>query len=183
MQTADRETASGGSQRVIGLAGWSGSGKTTLVTRLIPVLVGRGYSVSTLKHAHHHFDVDRPGKDSHRHREAGARQVLVSSARRWALMTELREEPEPDSQALLAMLDPVDLVIIEGFKKEPHHKLEVFRPSVGKPALWPEDPHVVAVATDEPLQGCDRQILPLNDVEAVADFLVRHCGLALPEPV
>ncbi len=172
-----------GRQRVIGLAGWSGSGKTTLVTQIIPALIRRGISVSTLKHAHHAFDVDRPGKDSHRHREAGAQQVLVSSAKRWALMTENRDGPEPDSTALLAKLDPVDLVIIEGFKHERHEKIEVYRPSVGKPAIWPDDPAIVAVATDEPLTGCGLPILPLNDVEAVADFVVRHYCLTVAEAV
>lgn len=183
MQRANTQGPDSGPQRVIGLAGWSGSGKTTLVTQLIPVLAARGISVSTLKHAHHAFDVDRPGKDSHRHREAGAQQVLVSSAKRWALMTENREVPEPDSTALLAKLDPVDLVIIEGFKREQHQKIEVHRPSVGKPALWPDDPGIVAVASDEPLTGCPLPLLPLNDVEAVADFVVSHCGLSLPEAV
>ncbi|MEO1190349.1 MAG: molybdopterin-guanine dinucleotide biosynthesis protein B [Pseudomonadota bacterium] len=164
-------------QKVIGLAGWSGSGKTTLVTQLLPVLVGRGYSVSTLKHAHHSFDVDKPGKDSHRHREAGAFQVLISSQSRWALMQENRGLPEPDSATLLAKLDPVDLVLIEGFKREPHEKIEVFRPSVGKPPLWPGDSNIVAVASDEALPDCPRPLLPLDDMEAIADFIAQHCGL------
>lgn len=183
MQKAKQQSPDNGRQRVIGLAGWSGSGKTTLVTQLIPVLVARGIRVSTLKHAHHAFDVDRPGKDSHRHREAGAQQVLVSSAKRWALMTENRDQPEPDSAALLAKLDPVDLVIIEGFKREHHEKIEVHRPSVGKPALWTEDPGIIAVASDEVLTDCPLPILPLNDVEAVADFVVSHCDLSLSEAV
>ncbi len=183
MQNTKQQAPEGGRQCVIGLAGWSGSGKTTLVTQLIPALVARGLSVSSLKHAHHAFDVDRPGKDSYRHREAGAQQVLVSSAKRWALMTENRDAPEPESAALLAKLDPVDLVIIEGFKREPHEKIEVHRPSVGKPALWPDDPGIVAVASDEALSDCPLPLLPLNDVEAVADFVVSHCGLSLPETV
>ncbi len=183
MQNASTEASATGRQRVIGLAGWSGSGKTTLVTRLIPVLVARGIAVSTLKHAHHRFDVDRPGKDSYRHREAGAQQVLVSSAHRWALMSENRDAEEPNSAQLLAKLDPVDLVIIEGFKRERHEKIEVHRPSVGKPALWPDDPAIVAVASDEAIEGCPLPILPLNDVEAVADFVVSHCGLSVPEAV
>ncbi len=183
METASKTAPPAGGQRVIGLAGWSGSGKTTLATRLIPVLVGRGISVSTLKHAHHSFDVDQPGKDSYRHREAGATQVLISSEKRWALITENRAAAEPDSAALLAKLDPVDLVIIEGFKKEGHEKIEVFRPSLGKAALWPDDPAVIAVASDEPLEGCDRALLPLNDIEAIADFVVAHCGLTAAEPV
>ncbi|MBC6404998.1 MAG: molybdopterin-guanine dinucleotide biosynthesis protein B [Rhodospirillales bacterium] len=173
--------AGAGRQRVLGLAGWSGSGKTTLVTAMIPLLAARGHSVSTLKHAHHRFDIDRPGKDSFRHREAGAQQVLVSSAARWALITEHRGAPEPDSATLLAKMEPVDLVIVEGFKREAHDKLEVFRPSLGKPALWPEDPHVVAVASDTALPDCPRPVLPLNDAGAVANFVIRHCGLASGE--
>ncbi|MBC6416527.1 MAG: molybdopterin-guanine dinucleotide biosynthesis protein B [Rhodospirillales bacterium] len=165
-------------QRVLGLAGWSGSGKTTLVTAMIPLLVARGHSVSTLKHAHHRFDIDRPGKDSFRHREAGAQQVLVSSAARWALITEHRGAPEPDSAKLLAKMEPVDLVIVEGFKREAHDKLEILRPSLGKPALWPEDPHVVAVVSDAALPDCPRPVLPLNDAGTVVDFVIRHCGLA-----
>ncbi len=125
--------------RVIGLAGWSGAGKTTLLTRLIPEIGRRGLSVSTLKHAHHAFDLDTPGKDSYAHREAGAREVLISSERRWALMHELRDESEASLYALLGKLSPVDLVIIEGFKREPHAKIEVFRDANGKPALHPQD--------------------------------------------
>src|ERR1700742_4595637 len=125
------------SMRVIGLAGWSGSGKTTLITKVIPVLIGRSLKVATIKHAHHDFDIDRPGKDSWLHREAGASEVLVASGRRWALVHELREEPEPGLADLLAKLSPVDLVIIEGFKRHMHPKLEVFREAVGKPPLHP----------------------------------------------
>lgn len=134
--------------RVIGLAGWSGAGKTTVVTRLIPELGRRGVSVSTLKHAHHAFDLDTPGKDSHAHREAGAREVLISSERRWALMRELRDEPEAELPDLLARLSPVDLVIVEGFKRDAHPKIEVHRAANGKPLLHPDDPHIVAIATD-----------------------------------
>ncbi|GAB5469710.1 MAG: molybdopterin-guanine dinucleotide biosynthesis protein B [Rhodospirillales bacterium] len=168
-------------QAVIGLAGWSGSGKTTLVTQLLPLLVGRGLRVSTLKHAHHSFDVDRPGKDSHRHREAGAAQVLISSEARWALMQENRGAPEPDSRTLLAKLDPVDLVIVEGFKRDAHEKIEVYRPSLGKPPLWPGDPTIVAVACDADLPDCPRPQLALNRVDLIADFLITHCRLTLPE--
>jgi len=170
-------------QPVIGIAGWSGSGKTTLVTRLLPFLVERGLSVSTLKHAHHSFDVDRPGKDSYRHREAGARQVLVASDQRWALMHELRGGPEPSLATLLAKLDPVDLVLVEGFKHEGHEKLEVYRPSLGKKPLWPQDPAVIAVASDAALPDCPLSVLPLDDIAAIADFLVAHCGLSRTEPV
>ncbi len=177
MVSAMRETAPQ-TQRVLGLAGWSGSGKTTLIERLIPALTARGLTVSTLKHAHHEFDLDRPGKDSFRHRAAGASEVLVSSAHRWALQHELRGAPEPTSQELLARLAPVDLVLIEGFKRERHEKLEVFRPDLGKPPLWPEDPHIIAVAAPAPLPGCPLPQLALDDAEAIASFIIRHCGLA-----
>src|SRR6185312_11375214 len=134
--------------RVIGFAGWSGAGKTTLLRRLIPVLVGHGLRVSTLKHAHHQFDVDKPGKDSWEHRQAGATEVLVGSAHRWALMHELRGAPEPELDALLGRLSPVDLVLVEGFKRGPLPKIEVHRTANGKPLLHPDDPAIVAVATD-----------------------------------
>jgi molybdopterin-guanine dinucleotide biosynthesis adapter protein len=159
--------------RVFGLAGWSGSGKTTLLTALIPELITRGLTVSTVKHAHHAFDIDQPGKDSWRHREAGAREVLVASARRWALMHELRDAAEPPLDQLLAHLSSVDLVIIEGFKHDPHPKIEVHRPSLGKMPLYPEDPAIVAVASDEPL-AVPLPLLPLNDAGAVADFMIDH---------
>src|SRR5450755_461014 len=133
--------------RIIGLAGWSGSGKTTLITKLIPCLLARGLAVSTIKHAHHGFDLDKPGKDSHRHREAGAHEVLIASSRRWALMHEMTG-PEPGLPDLLTRLEPVDLVLVEGFKSHPYPKLEVFRPVLGKPALWDREPEVVAVASD-----------------------------------
>lgn len=163
---------------VFGLAGWSGSGKTTLMVRLIPALVRRGLRVSTLKHAHHNFDIDKPGKDSYEHRQAGATEVLVSSGRRWALMHELRDTPEPSVGDLLPHMTQVDLLLIEGFKREAHDKLEVHRPAVGKPLLCPEDPQIVAVASDAPLPGVELPQLDLNDVEAIADFIVGHCGLA-----
>src|SRR5216684_3398913 len=130
--------------RIFGLAGWSGSGKTTLMTTLIPEFVSRGVTVSTVKHAHHSFDIDQPGKDSWRHRQAGAREVMVSSARRWALMHELRGDAEPSLDALVTRLSPVDVVIVEGFKRHPHPKLEVHRPSLGKPLLSLADPAAVA---------------------------------------
>ena len=161
--------------RIFGLAGWSGSGKTTLLTGLIPELVARGLSVSTIKHAHHAFDVDRPGKDSWRHREAGASEVMVASARRWALMHELRDAPEPSLDDLVAQMSPVDLVLIEGFKRHPHPKLEVHRPSLGKPLIYPEDPDVVAIAADAPL-AAPIPLLPLGDPAAVADFILDHFG-------
>src|SRR6516165_7619959 len=155
--------------RFFGLAGWSGSGKTTLMTALIPELVSRGVSVSTLKHAHHAFDVDRPGKDSWRHRQAGAQEVMVSSQNRWALMHELRGAPEPSFEELVRRMSPVDLLLVEGFKRHPHPKIEVYRSSLGKPLLHPEDPLVVAIASDETLPG-----VPLSDASAVATFILGH---------
>jgi molybdopterin-guanine dinucleotide biosynthesis protein B len=163
--------------KVFGLAGWSGSGKTTLLVRLIPALVARGLSVSTIKHAHHAFDVDRPGKDSHSHRLAGAREVMVSSANRFALMHELRGAPEPTVEELVARMSPVDLLLIVGFKHPAHDKLEVHRPALGKPLLAPDDPRVVAVASDVPLGGLPVPRLPLDDIEAIAGFVVDRCGL------
>jgi molybdopterin-guanine dinucleotide biosynthesis protein B len=159
--------------KLIGLAGWSGAGKTTLLTRLIPCLAARGIGVSTLKHAHHRFDVDTPGKDSWLHREAGARQVLVSSEHRWALMTENRGTPEPGLRVLLGRLSPVDLVIVEGFKRDDHPKIEVHRAANGKPWIHPEDPHVAAVASDTRPPGTDLPWSPLDDVEAIADLVQR----------
>ncbi len=158
--------------RVIGLAGWSGAGKTTLLTRLIPEFAGRGVTVSTIKHAHHAFDLDTPGKDSWAHRQAGASEVLISSARRWALLHELRDEPEATLADLLRRLSPVDLVIVEGFKRDPHAKLEVYRAANGKPPLHPEDPSIVAVASDIAFPQAGRLVLGLDDVPAIADLLL-----------
>jgi molybdopterin-guanine dinucleotide biosynthesis protein B len=161
--------------RIIGLAGWSGAGKTTLLVNLIPALATRGVSVSTLKHAHHRFDVDKPGKDSFEHRAAGARQVLVASENRWALMTELRGAPEPSLRALVAQLAPVDLVIVEGFKRDPHPKIEVHRAGNDKPWLHPELPGVVATASDAPPpHGLPHAAL--DDVEAVAALALRFAA-------
>lgn len=160
---------------VIGIAGWSGAGKTTLLTRVIPCLVARGLRVSTIKHAHHAFDVDQPGKDSHTHRTAGATEVLVSSATRFALMHELRGKREWTLDALLEKLSPVDLVLIEGFKTQAHPKLEVFRAAVGKPPLHPEDENIVAIASDGPVPA-SVPVVSLNDVEAVADILVEKAA-------
>lgn len=164
--------------KILGLAGWSGSGKTTLVTGLIPRFIGRGFTVSTIKHAHHSFDVDKPGKDSYVHREAGATEVLVSSARRWALMHENRGRSEPSLEELIGYMTPVDLLLVEGFKAHPHDKLEVYRPANGQPLLTVDDPYIVAVATDEPAAlKVAVPVLDLNDVDAIADFVVGHCGL------
>lgn len=158
--------------RIIGLAGWSGSGKTTLLTKIIPCLKARGKSVSTLKHAHHSFDVDRPGKDSFEHRSAGAKEVLVVSGQRWALMHELRGQPEPDLPTLLRKLSDVDLVLIEGFKRERFPKLEVHRVANGKPLLQPEDDWIVAIAADTKLADAAVPVIDLNDIETVADVLL-----------
>ncbi len=159
------------SMRVIGLAGWSGSGKTTLITKVIPVLVGRGLKVATIKHAHHEFDIDRPGKDSWLHREAGASEVIVASGRRWALVHELRNEPELSFEELLAKLSPADLVIIEGFKRHAQPKLEIYRAAIGKPPMYPQDDCVVAVASDEPLPQAPLPVLMLDDIEGIANVL------------
>ena len=158
--------------RIIGLAGWSGSGKTTLLTKVIPRLTGRGKRVSTLKHAHHAFDVDRPGKDSFEHRSAGATEVLVVSGNRWALMHELRGAPEPELPVLLAKLSDVDLVLVEGFKREPFPKLEIYRAENGKPLLHPDDPWIVAIASDTPLPAAGIPVVDLNDIDAIADLLL-----------
>jgi len=158
--------------RLVGLAGWSGSGKTTLLARLAPELIGRGLRVSTLKRAHHEFDIDRPGKDSHRHRMAGATGVLVASAKRWALMHELRGAPEPEMEELPAKLAPVDVVLVEGFKRHPHPKLEMFRRAAGRPLLASGDPHIVAVAADGPVPETALPVLDLDDAGAGADFVL-----------
>ncbi len=155
----------------LGVVGWSGSGKTTLLTAVLPLLRARGLRVSTVKHAHHDFDLDRPGKDSFRHREAGAHEVLVASSARWALLHEIAG-PEPSLPDLLARLAPVDLVLVEGFKAHPYPKLEVYRPSLGKPALWPRDPAVLAVATDEAAPECGLPQLPLGVPVVVAEWVI-----------
>ena len=157
--------------KVFGFAGWSGSGKTTLIEQVIPCIAGRGLKVSVIKHTHHAFDVDKPGKDSWRHREAGASEILLISDQRWVLMHELRGDPEPDLAAQLAIMSPCDLVLVEGFKNDPVPPLEVYRPANGKPPLWPENPDVVAVATDEAIKT-HLPVLDLNDIGAIADFVV-----------
>jgi len=157
--------------RVIGLAGWSGSGKTTLISKVIPVLAGRGLKIATVKHAHHDFDVDQPGKDSWLHRVAGATEVMVASSRRWALIHELRGAPEPPLEDVLAKLSPADLIIVEGFKRHAHPKLEVYRAAVGKPLLHPNDDCIVAIASDEPLPQAPLPVLLLDDIEGIANAL------------
>lgn len=163
--------------KIFGLAGYSGSGKTTLMVRLLPVLVGRGLAVSTIKHAHHRFDVDQPGKDSYEHRQAGATEVMVSSATRWALMHEHRAAPEAALDDLLQRMSPVDLVLVEGFKRETHDKIEVVRGPDARPTLLHDDPHIVALASDRSWPDALCPVLPLNDAEAIAAFIVDHCGL------
>jgi len=165
--------------KVIGLAVWSGAGKTTLLTRLIPLLREQGLAVSVIKHAHHHFDVDVPGKDSWRHRQAGAEEVLVSSANRWALMHELRGAREPHLPELLAKLARVDLVIVEGYKSEPHRKIEVHRADNGKPPLFPTDAGIVGVVSDVAVET-DLPTVHLDDIAGVA-AMVRRSAIAIEE--
>jgi molybdopterin-guanine dinucleotide biosynthesis protein B len=157
--------------RIIGLAGWSGSGKTTLVTKVIPVLVKRGLKIATVKHAHHDFDTDQPGKDSWLHRQAGASEVAIVSSRRWAIVHELSGDAEPPLADMLAKLSPVDLVIVEGFKRHAHPKLEVYRAAVGKPLLHPDDDCIVAIATDAPLREAALPVVMLDDIESIANVL------------
>jgi len=160
--------------RVLGIAGWSGSGKTTLITKLIPLLSRRGVRIATLKHAHHAFDVDQPGKDSYEHRKAGACEVIVSSARRWVQMHEIGDGAEATLAELLRRLSPCDLALVEGFKTERHPKLEVFRGEVGKTPLHPEDPYIVAIASDQPFPGVRIPVVDVNDIEAVAQLVLER---------
>lgn len=159
--------------KILGFAGYSGSGKTTLLEQLIPLLKQHGLRVSVIKHAHHDFDIDRPGKDSFRHREAGAHEVMIASGHRWALMHELREETEPALEQLCARLSPCDLVLVEGYKFSRIPKLEVHRTSAGHPLLYPDDPQIIAVVTDS------RETLPLKtlDIDSpqqVIDYICNH---------
>jgi molybdopterin-guanine dinucleotide biosynthesis adapter protein len=158
--------------RIIGLAGWSGSGKTTLLAKIIPRLVARGLTVSTVKHAHHGFDVDTPGKDSHTHRMAGATEVLVASGKRWALMHELREAPEPSIYDLLGKMSPVDLVLIEGFKSAHHTRIEVYRKDTGKLPFHQENPHVVGIVSDTPFPNAGRPVVDIDDIEGVVELIL-----------
>lgn len=164
--------------RVICLAGWSGAGKTTLLKEVIPVLIARGLSVSTIKHAHHDFDIDQPGKDSWYHRQAGATEVLVSSGKRWALMHELRGSPEPPLAELLQRLGPVDLVIVEGFKREAYPKIEVFRAENAKPFLHPDDPSIVGIAADVAVTDVAIPVVGLGDYPAIAELMMTHSAPA-----
>ncbi len=162
--------------KVFGFAGYSGSGKTTLIEQLVPRFVRHALKVSLIKHAHAGFDIDRPGKDSYRHREAGCTEVLLTSDRRWVLMHELRGESEPGLEEQLATLSPCDLVLIEGFKWAPVPKLEIFRPALGKAPIFPDNPHVVAVASDAPVETA-LPVLDLNDPDGISDFILRHVDL------
>lgn len=163
--------------KIFGFAGYSGSGKTTLIEQLLPRLMARGLRVSLIKHAHHAFDIDQPGKDSYRHRKAGACEVMIASDQRWVLMHELRNEREPSLSELVARFSPCDLVLVEGYKREPIPKLEVYRRANGKPMLSPADPAIVAIACDEPVESPLPQF-DLNDVDTIAnyifDFAARH---------
>ncbi|MEX0348802.1 MAG: molybdopterin-guanine dinucleotide biosynthesis protein B [Paracoccaceae bacterium] len=162
--------------KIYGVTGWKNAGKTGLMERLVAEITGRGYTVSTVKHAHHAFDVDQPGRDSYRHREAGAQEVLLASGQRVALMQELRGAPEPPLSDLLARLSPVDLVLIEGYKREPHPKIEAFRAEAGNALIAPRDPTIRAVASDSALE-IDRPLFDLDDTRAIADFILSEVGL------
>jgi molybdopterin-guanine dinucleotide biosynthesis protein MobB len=162
--------------KIYGVVGWKNAGKTGLMERLVTEITGRGISVSTVKHAHHSFDVDHAGKDSHRHRVAGATEVLLSSRNRVALMHELRDAEEPTLEALLARLSPVDLVLIEGYKRDAHPKVEAHRTETGNPLIAPGDDTIRAVASDVPLD-LDRLVFDLNDTVAIADFILAEVGL------
>jgi molybdopterin-guanine dinucleotide biosynthesis protein MobB len=162
--------------KIFGVTGWKNSGKTGLMERLITEFTARGLSVSSIKHAHHSFDIDHPGRDSYRHRDAGARQVLLASRNRWALMHELRDEDEPSLGDLLKQLLPVDLVLIEGYKRDRHPKIEAHRKETGQPLIAPEDETIVAVASDT-LVTIDRPVLDLNDTASIANFIAQHLKL------
>lgn len=163
--------------KVIGIVGWKNNGKTTLVVRLVEHLVARGLRVSTVKHAHHAVDIDRPGKDTHRHREAGAHEVVLATSARFAIIRELREEPEPTLDELLGRLAPVDLVVVEGFKRFPHPKIEAHRAERGTPLLAADDPTIIAVASDEPLPDAPVPVLDLDDVPAIAGLVLDRLEL------
>tara|TARA_Y100000588_G_C13994754_1_gene813076 strand:- start:129 stop:629 length:501 start_codon:yes stop_codon:yes gene_type:complete len=164
---------------ILGVAGWSGSGKTTLVTRLVSILIGYGITVSTIKHAHHDFDIDKEGKDSFKHRAAGAHEVLVGSAKRWALMHELRCGEEPPLEDLLVKMADVDLVLVEGFKFGSHEKIEVYRSELGKPLLCAQDSTILAVVTDDELPSIDQRIFRPNDMDGLARFIAERYRIAV----
>jgi molybdopterin-guanine dinucleotide biosynthesis protein B len=163
--------------KIFGIAGYSGSGKTTLIEKLIPLFTGDGLRVSLIKHAHHRFDIDHPGKDSYRHRHAGFSEVLVTSKLRWALMHELRGAREPTLEEMIKLIAPCDLLLIEGYKREAFDKLEVYRSTLGEPLLFPQDPRVIAIAGDQRV-AAELPQFSINDVPAIAAFIRRHVGLA-----
>jgi molybdopterin-guanine dinucleotide biosynthesis protein B len=163
--------------KVFGVTGWKNSGKTGLVERLVTELTARGYAVSTVKHAHHSFDVDQPGRDSYRHRAAGAQEVVLSSSDRWAVMHELRGAAEPKLDDLLAKMAPVDIVIVEGFKAEPIDKIECFRAEARNPLIYPNDARILGIASDTPMPDADRPVLDLTDTASITDFVIERSGL------
>jgi len=167
--------------KIYGIVGWKNSGKTGLMERLVAEITGRGFSVSTIKHAHHAFDVDQPGKDSHRHRVAGASQVLLSSGKRWALMSELREAPEPALSELLGQLSPVDLVLIEGYKRDQHPKIEAHRHETGQALIAENDPTIEAVASNAMHENLTVPVFDLDSTAEIADFILQRTGLQLLE--
>ena len=160
--------------KLVGFAGFSGVGKTTLLEKIIPEMCMRGLKVSVVKHAHHQFDMDTPGKDSYRHRESGACEVLVSSGQRWALLHESRNETEPSLNEHIARLSPCDWIFVEGFKREPIPKIELWRRELNRTHLYPEDDNIVAVASDEPLPQCPLPVLPINDPVAIVEFMINR---------
>jgi molybdopterin-guanine dinucleotide biosynthesis protein B len=164
---------------VFGITGWKNAGKTTLLARLVAELVGRGYVVSTVKHAHHSFDIDREGTDSWQHRRAGSKETVLVSNRRWAIMHELGDDPEPPMERILAKIEPCDLVLIEGYKREAHDKIEVMR-ETGRvdPPRWPDDPTIVALASDQRPEDCKLPCFSPDDVTGIANFVLAHTGLA-----
>ena len=165
--------------KVYGVVGWKNAGKTTLVERLVAEIAGRGFSVSTVKHTHHRMDVDQKGKDSWRHRQAGARQVILASSVRWAIMTELRGVPEAPLKELLGHLSPVDLVIVEGYKRDDHPKVEAWRAETGQPLIARDDPTVRLIASNDAPQGARQPVIGLDDIPAIADFILSDLGLEL----
>ena len=170
-----------GRPKIFGIAGWKNSGKTGLAVRLVSELVARGYRVSTIKHAHHDFDIDKVGADSYRHRQAGAHEVTIVSGTRFAIMHELRGAPEPSFEEILARIAPCDLVLIEGYKREPIPKIEARRlESANRMPLAPQDPFICAIAADHPVDGSDLPVFDLDDTQAIADFVERIAGLSRP---
>ncbi len=168
---------------IFGVVGWKNTGKTGLMERLVAEITSRGLSVSTIKHAHHTFDIDQPGKDSYRHRVAGAAEVLLASANRWALMSELRGAQEPALEVLFAKLSPVDLVLVEGYKRDRHLKIETHRAATGTPLIADDDPTVLAVASDCDHPDLGKPVLHIDATESIADFVLGSVGLGRPVTV